>query len=67
MKQSTLKLVGRTMVGLGVCGAVGVACKVTKSGWPLLGLVFLPAVTGVEELVEAPESMDVTEVAEDLV
>lgn len=55
MKQSTLKLVGRTMVGLGVCGAVGVACKVTKSGWPLLGLIFLPSVIG----DEAPASMDV--------
>lgn len=62
MKQSTLKLVGRTMVGLGVCGAVGVACKVTESGWPLLGLIFLPAVIG----DEAPGDMDVTDVVEDM-
>lgn len=43
MNNLTLNLAGRMAVGLGVCTAVGVACKVTKSGWPLLGLVFLPS------------------------
>ncbi len=29
------------LINLGVCGAVAVACWVTQSAWPLLGLVFL--------------------------
>ena len=42
MKDSTKVILGKTAVGLGVCGAVGTACYVTESGWPLLGLIFLP-------------------------
>ena len=45
MKDSTKLIMGKTALGLGVCGAVGVACYVTESGWPLLGLVFLPGVS----------------------
>lgn len=44
MTDSTKIIVGSTLIGLGVCGAVGTACYVTKSGLPLLGLIFLPAV-----------------------
>ncbi len=44
MSDNTLLILGTTAVGLGVCGAVGCACHVTKSGLPLLGLIFLPMV-----------------------
>ena len=59
MKDSTLELVGRSLVGIGVCTAVGVACKVTESGWPLLGLIFLPSVSTsvtnvIQQTVEVP-------------
>lgn len=44
MKSENLMVVGNALVGLGVCGAVGAACYVTKKATPLLGLVFLPAI-----------------------
>lgn len=44
MKDTTTLILGKTALGLGVCGAVGCACYVTESAWPLLGLVFLPSV-----------------------
>lgn len=52
MNKSTLELVGRATVGIGVCTAVGVACKVTKSGWPLLGLMFIPSLSSTTEIVQ---------------
>ena len=60
MNNSTLQIVGRTVAAVGVCGAVAVACKVTKSGMPLLGLIFLPSIYGgpaevVTEVVENQE------------
>ncbi len=45
MDNRTLMIVGTTAVGLGVCGAVGYACHVTKSAFPLLGLMFIPTVS----------------------
>ena len=64
MNNNTAQIVGRTVAALGVCGAVGVACKMTKSGLPLLGLIFLPGIYGgpeavqevVQEVVENKES-----------
>ena len=34
------------LAAVGVCIAVGVACYATGSAWPLLGLIFIPSVSG---------------------
>ena len=42
MDRTDALILSTTIVGLGVCGAVGVACYKTRSALPLLGLMFLP-------------------------
>lgn len=44
MSNDKALIIETAVVGLGVCGAVGYACHVTKSALPLLGLMFIPYV-----------------------
>ena len=37
--------IGTGLIYLGFYGAIAVACYITKSGWPLLAMVFTPSVS----------------------